>query len=84
MRRKAGDLIAEYLREGQLAANRSEPIGAGEYGVVYASDVPGRVMKQQFSRDPGGMLEEADMQAVAAEMGIAPRIHSRTISWWNR
>ena len=27
--RKAGDLIAEYLREGKLAANRSEPIGAG-------------------------------------------------------
>ena len=72
--RKAGDLINEYLREGKLAANRSEPIGAGEYGVVYASDVPGRVMKQQFSRDEEGMLEEANMLAIAAEMGIAPRV----------
>ena len=44
--RKAGELIREYLREGKLAANRSEPIGTGGYGVVYASDVPGNVMKQ--------------------------------------
>ena len=74
--RKAGELIKEYLRESQLATNRAEPIGAGEYGVVYPSDVPGRVMKQQFSRDEGGMLEEANMLAIAAEMGIAPKIHS--------
>ena len=38
--RKAGELIEEYLREGQLAANRSQPIGAGAYGTVYASNVP--------------------------------------------
>ena len=44
--RKAGQLIADYLREGKLAANRSEPIGTGGYGVVYASDVPGNVIKQ--------------------------------------
>ena len=43
--RKAGELIKEYLREGQLAANRSEPIGAGANAVVYASDVDGNVMK---------------------------------------
>ena len=77
--RKAGDLIKEYLREGQLAANRSEPIGAGANAVVYASDVPGNVMKQ--SHQPDGIFahlpsltDEANLQAVAAEMGIAPRV----------
>ena len=78
--RKAGELIKEYLREGKLAANRSEPIGTGGYGVVYASDVPGNVMKQ--SHQPDGLFpevqylhltDEANMQAVAAEMGIAPK-----------
>ena len=78
--RKAGELIKEYLREGKLAANRSEPIGTGGYGVVYASDVPGNVMKQSLQPDglfPGAqtsLTDEANMQAVAAEMGIAPRI----------
>ena len=81
--RKAGDLIREYLREGQLAANRSEPIGSGAYGVVYASDVPGNVMKQAIVPDipeykdvPGErtLEQEANLQAIAAEMGIAPRV----------
>ena len=78
--RKAGELIKEYLREGKLAANRSEPIGTGGYGVVYASDVPGNVMKQSHQPDglfPGvqtSLTDEANMQAVAAEMGIAPKI----------
>ena len=78
--RKAGELIADYLREGKLAANRSEPIGAGGYGVVYASDVPGNVMKQSHQPDglfPGvqsSLTDEANMQAIAAEMGIAPKI----------
>ena len=73
--RKAGDLIAEYLREGQLAANRSEPIGAGAYGTVYASDVPGRVMKQASYADVNNDIErEANMQAITADMGMAPRL----------
>ena len=78
--RKAGALIAEYLREGKLAANRSEPIGAGGYGVVYESDVPGNVMKQSHQPDglfPGvqtSLTDEANLQAIAAEMGIAPRV----------
>jgi len=76
--RKAGALIKEYLREGKLAANRSEPIGAGGNAVVYASDVPGNVMKQGHVADesfPGRSLtDEANLQAIAAEMGIAPRI----------
>ena len=76
--RKAGDLIAQYLREGKLAANRSEPIGTGGNAVVYASDVPGNVMKQGHVPDesfPGRSLEdEVNLQAIAAEMGIAPRV----------
>ena len=77
--RKAGQLIKDYIREGKLAANRSEPIGAGGYGVVYASDVPGNVMKQSHQPDglfPGqpSLTDEANLQAIAAEMGIAPRI----------
>ena len=81
MFRPAGKLFKEFneqLREGRLAANRSEPIGAGTYGVVYESDVPGRVMKQNH---PGGyatpesMTKEADLQDVAASMGISPRVH---------
>ena len=74
--RYAGDLFkafGEQLREGQLAANRSQPIGSGGNAVVYASDTPGNVMKQSsnFSND---MEEEANLQAIAAELGIAPRV----------
>lgn len=76
MRRKAGDLINEYLREGRLAANRSQPIGAGSYGTVYQSDVPGNVIKQKHGFDPYDFVEEADLQSVAADMGIAPQIAS--------
>ena len=81
--RKAGDLIAAYLREGKLAANRTEPIGQGGNAVVYASDVPGNVMKQLTYRDEGKfglpgdapkVIDEANLQAIAAEMGIAPRL----------
>ena len=76
MRRKAGDLINEYLREGRLAANRSQPIGAGSYGTVYQSDVPGNVIKQKHGYDPYDFVEEADLQSAAADMGIAPQIAS--------
>ena len=76
--RKAGELIEAYLREGKLAANRSEPIGSGGNAVVYASDVPGNVMKQGHVADgslPGRSLtDEANLQGIAAEMGIAPRL----------
>ena len=79
--RKAGDLITAYLREGTLAANRSEPIGTGAYGVVYESDVPGNVIKQGLYPDdsprwdkPTALTTEANLQAIAAEMGIAPRV----------
>ena len=81
--RKAGELINAYLREGKLAANRSEPIGAGGNAVVYSSDVPGNVMKQLTYRDEGKfglpgdapkVIDEANLQAIAAEMGIAPRV----------
>ncbi len=48
--RRAGD----FFREGILASNRANPIGQGAYGVVYESDVPGRVMKQGISPDTSG------------------------------
>ena len=76
--RKAGDLIREYLREGKLAGNRAEPIGAGANAVVYESNVPGNVMKQSVRPDSheyaNDFEKEVNLQAIAAEMGIAPRI----------
>ena len=70
---QARKLIDEYLREGRLSANRSQPIGAGSYGVVYQSDVPGNVIKQstQYGQD---LEKEANLQAIAADLGIAPQV----------
>ena len=81
--RKAGALIKEYLREGKLASNRSNPVGEGGNAWVYPSDTPGNVMKQLKDRDRGryglpednpAVIDEVNLQAIAAEMGIAPRI----------
>ena len=75
--RKAGEIFDALTREQRLAANRSKPIGAGTYGVVYASDVPGNVIKQSITPDtfaPTGLENEVNMQAIAAEMGIAPKV----------
>ena len=80
MLRKAGDLFEQFndqLRESRLSANRSQPIGAGSFGVVYKSDQPGYVMKQVH--DPDGLAgrsleDEVNLQAIAAEAGLAPRI----------
>ena len=79
MLRKAGEIFNDYVREGRLSANRSQPIGAGAYGVVYESDIPGNVIKQlqQDYVDPQtglGITKEANLQAVAGEMGIAPKV----------
>ena len=77
-RRAAGQLFEAFndnLREGRLAANRSQPIGAGAFGVVYESDVPGRVMKQKQGWDGKSFVTEADLQSIAADRGIAPRVH---------
>ena len=79
MIRKAGDLFSEYLREKKLSSNRESPIGSGFYGVVYESDVPGNVMKQAIDPDlpvtgVRTLEQEANLQAIAAEMGIAPRV----------
>ena len=49
---RAKELIDEYLREGRLSANRSQPIGAGSYGTVYRSDEPGYVIKQNHPQLP--------------------------------
>ena len=73
--RKAADLINEYFRETTLSNNRADPIGAGANAVVYQSDIPGNVMKQSHRDDTYGDIErEANLQAIAAEMGIAPRV----------
>lgn len=81
--RTAGALINEYLREGKLAANRSKPIGEGGNAVVYTSDLPGNVIKQMSYQDQGKfglpgdkpkVIDEADLQSIAADMGIAPRV----------
>ncbi len=81
--RKAGALVNEYLREGKLSRNRSKPIGEGGNAVVYASDLPGNVIKQMSYQDQGKfglpgdqpkVIDEANLQAIAAEMGMAPRI----------
>lgn len=81
--RKAGQLIADFIREQKLASNRAAPIGQGGNAVVYASDVPGNVIKQLTYPDEGKfglpgdapkIIEEADLQATAAELGIAPRV----------
>ena len=78
--RYAGDLFrafGENLREQKLSSNRTTPIGAGANGVVFVSDTPGNVMKQTqkdesiFERS---LENEVNMQATAAEMGIAPKV----------
>ncbi len=70
--RKAGD----KLREKILSKNKESYIGRGSYGVVYPSDVTGNVMKEWTSPDMPGqnVLKETDLQAIAAELGAAPRI----------
>ena len=73
----ARELIDEYIREGRLSANRSQPIGAGSYGTVYQSDEPGYVIKQNHPQRFADDLEkETNLQAIAAELGIAPAIRS--------
>jgi hypothetical protein len=70
-------LIDEYIREGRLSANRSQPIGAGSYGTVYQSDEPGYVIKQNHPQRFTDDLEtETNLQAIAAELGIAPAVRS--------
>lgn len=71
-KRKAG----ERLREKILAKNRDYYIGKGAYGVVYPSDVEGNVMKQWIFPDMfnKSAINEADLQSIAAEIGIAPRV----------
>jgi hypothetical protein len=70
--RKAG---SDFFREQILASNRADPVGRGTYGVVYESDVPGRVMKQTLTPDTeDDLTKEANLQLIAADLGIAPRV----------
>ena len=63
----AGGLIEAFkdqLREQTLGFNRSKPIGVGGNGVVYPSDIPGNVMKQNHCGGAGNdLVEEANLQA---------------------
>jgi hypothetical protein len=81
--RQAGELIREYLREGKLAQSRSSPIGSGGNAVVFESDTPGNVIKQLSQPDQGRfglpgdnpkVIDEANLQSIAADMGMAPRV----------
>ena len=73
--RKAGELIAEFLRERTLANNRSKPIGSGAYGVVYDSDIPNNVIKQSYPNSfESNFIKEANLQSIAADLGIAPKV----------
>ena len=80
--RKAGQLIADYLREKKLSANRESPIGMGAYGRVYPSNIPGYVIKEKHRLDKymepydNSFTDEAGLQAIAAEMGMAPQVSS--------
>jgi len=67
----------DYIREGRLAANRSQPIGAGGYGVVYESDIPGNVIKQKHNNGFApfeDFINEADLQDVGSSIGVSPRV----------
>lgn len=74
--RKAGDLIAAFVRDTTLSRNRENPIGTGGNGVVYASDRPGYVMKELNVPDGTfrSLEDEANLQAIGADLGIAPQV----------
>ena len=78
--RYAGELFrafGENLREQKLASNRTTPIGAGANGVVYESDIPGNLIKQTQKDESNfdrSLENEVNMQAIAAELGIAPKV----------
>ena len=74
--RLAGELFKNFNREKKLSQNRENLIGYGSYGQVYPSDVAGNVMKEkhQYSGAGDDYVAEADLQAIAAELGMAPRV----------
>ena len=76
--RLAGELFKNFNREKKLSQNRENLIGYGSYGQVYESDVPGNVIKEkhQYSGADDDYVAEADLQAIAAELGLAPRVAS--------
>lgn len=75
--RKAGALFTDFVREKKLAENRQKLIGQGGNAIVYPSDAPGYVMKEGHRPDDGtyrSLEDEVNLQAIAAEMGIAPKV----------
>ena len=47
-------------------------VGEGRYGKVHESPIPGRVIKTMD--DPHLMVDEANMQRAAADLGLAPAV----------
>ncbi len=66
------EALQDFLREQSLNNNKSQHIGMGANGVVYKSDTEGNVMKEIFQDKGNQTLNEADLQDVGAQMGIAP------------
>ena len=79
--RKAGELIAEMLSQVESTKKQRKVVGSGEYGVVYESNTPGYVIKEAHDVDED-LTREADLQSIAADMGIAPRVSSVTTSFF--
>ncbi len=68
------DALQDFLREQSLGNNKSQSIGMGANGVVYKSDTEGNVMKEIFQDKGNQTINEADLQDVGAQMGIAPKV----------
>jgi len=67
------------LMATKVAKEAKELIGHGQYGTVHV-DSPGVVRKEILGESPANILNEANLQARAAELNIAPRINEVTVS----
>lgn len=67
------------LMAAKAAKEAKEIIGHGQYGTVRV-DSPGAVRKEILGESPAAILNEANLQARAAELNIAPRINEVTVT----
>lgn len=67
------------LMAAKAAKEAKEVIGYGQYGTVRV-DSPGVVRKEISGESPATILNEANLQARAAELNIAPRINEVTVT----
>lgn len=63
----------------KAAKQAKEFIGRGQFGAVYA-ETPGVVRKHILEEDVKNVLNESNLQAIAADLNIAPRINEVTIT----